>query len=129
MKVIKRYSYTAEQQAELITESNEERQYADEDGSITFEMNEKQLDNNIVYVNDNYREITFSLSKEGEAYNSLSVVTLITSDVIALQMFSGEDPKDWNLKIKFTDRDTDRTVKEVTIPDEELLISPEDWEE
>jgi len=44
-------------------------------------------------------------------------------------MFSGEDPKEWNLKIKFTDRDTDRTVKEVTIPDEELLISPEDWEE
>jgi len=129
MKVIKRYSYTAEQQAELITESNEERQYADEDGSITFEMNEKQLDNNIVHVNDNYREITFSLSKEGEAYNSLSVVTLITSDVIALQMFSGEDPKNWDLKIKFIDRDTDRIVKEVTIPDEELLISPEYWEE
>ena len=146
--------YTAKEQVELIKKSNIDNLYANnvyenEDGSITFDMNTEQLKNSkerfianmeetietakkygiIVHVNDNYSEITFSLSRGGEAYNSLSVVTLITADVIALQMFSGEDPKDWNLKIKFTDRDTDRTVKEVTIPDEELLISPEDWEE
>ena len=146
--------YTAKEQVELIKKSNIDNLYANnvyenEDGSITFDMNTEQLKNSkerfitnmeettetaeeygiIVHVNDNYSEITFSLSREGEAYNSLGVVTLITADVIALQMFSGEDPKEWNLKIKFTDRDTDRTVKEVTIPDEELLISPEDWEE
>ena len=146
--------HTAKEQVELIKKSNIDNLYANnvyenEDGSITFDMNTEQLKNSkerfianmeetietakeygiIVHVNDNYSEITFSLSRGGEAYNSLSVVTLITADVIALQMFSGEDPKDWNLKIKFTDRDTDRTVKEVTIPDEELLISPEDREE
>ena len=104
--------YTAEQQVELIAESNENNQfansiYANEDGSITFEMNEKQLQRNLdkfndnlkenietakqsgikVEVGDHYQAITFEFTNEVlDMFTTFYVTT--ASNVIALQMMS-----------------------------------------
>jgi len=146
--------YTAEQQVELIAESNEEKQYANivyanEDGSITFEMNEKQLDNNRkkfmdhieksietakenkieLKVSDDYKELTFTFSKTVVIGVFISLYSLTASSIIALRMFQGEDPEDWHLVVRVIDADTGRQIKEGTLPDEEWSLNPEDWEE
>ena len=41
--VVNMGGYTAKEQAEMFKESNTNSIYANDDGSITFEMNEKQL--------------------------------------------------------------------------------------
>jgi len=145
--------YTAEQQVELIAESNENNQfansiYANEDGSITFEMNEKQLQRNLdkfndnlkenietakqsgikVEVGDHYQAITFEFTNE--VLNMFTTFYVTTaSNVIALQMMSGEEPDNWNLQIKIVDENTGKIIKEGTIPEEEIRILPDDWEE
>ena len=152
--LINMMGYTAEQQVELIAESNEEKQYANsiyanEDGSITFEMNEKQLDNNRkkfmdhieksietakknkieLKVSDDYKELTFTFSKTVVIGDFISLYSLTASSIIALRMFQGEDPEDWHLVVRVIDADTGRQIKEGTLPDEEWSLKPEDWEE
>jgi len=145
--------YTAKEQAEMFKESNTNSIYANsiyanEDGSITFEMNEKQLQRNLdkfndnlkenietakqsgikVEVGDHYQAITFEFTNE--VLNMFTTFYVTTaSNVIALQMMSGEEPDNWNLQIKIVDENTGKIIKEGTIPEEEIRILPDDWEE
>ena len=146
--------YTAEEQVELLKESNTNSIYANsiyanDDGSITFEMNEKQLQNIkerfitnmeetikeakeneiIVDVSDDYKTAVFEFSGKVNINNFMATYALTISTAVVLQMFLGEDPNDWHLKIKIVNADTNTIVKEGSIPDEEIRISPEDWEE
>jgi len=144
--------YTAEEQVELLKESNtnsiySNSIYANDDGSITFEMNEKQLqsikerfitnmeetikeakENEIIVdVSDDYKTIIFECSRDADLNIFMTTYALMTSSAAVLQMFLGEDPNDWHLKIKIINTDTDKIVEEGSIPDEEIRISPEDW--
>jgi len=146
--------YTAEQQVELIKEGNSEKQYtntvyANEDGSITFKMNKKQLDNNKEKfranieenietakgyeiesnISGDYKELTFRLSRTVAIDDFINVYALTAINIIALQMFQREDPEDWHLVVRVIDADTGRQIKEGTLPDEEWSLKPEDWEE
>lgn len=146
--------YTAEQQVELINKSNEDNKYANtvyanEDGSITIEMNAKQLQNNkgkfikymdeiieeageneiTINVSDDYKELTFEFSRMVDANVFVGTLASASCNVVVLQMLLGENPDDWHLNIKYINSDTGNVIKEGTIPDEELNLSPEDWEE
>jgi len=152
--LINMMGYTAEQQVELFQEGNEDNKYADsvyanEEGTITFEMNGEQLQNckekfknnvkkNIetarkyeieVDISDDYKEVIFKYSKTVLMDDFLSIYALVVSSVVALRMFQGESPEDWHLKIKIINKDTDKIIKEGVAPDEEIRISPEDWKE
>jgi len=146
--------YTAKEQAEMFKESDMDHIYtnsiyANEDGSITLEMNEIQLKSNqkkfmnnieeniktaeeneiTVIVSDDYKSVTFESSSKVETNDFMSTIALTSSNIAILQMFLGEDPNDWHLKIKIINADTNTIVKEGSIPDEEIRISPEDGEE
>jgi len=145
--------YSAEQQVELFQESNKDDKYAsdvyaNDDGSITFKMNKEQLKNSenkftdnlttnieiakeygiIVTISDN-KEVIYRCSSEIEVSDFIKVYVATVSTVITLKMISGEDSDDWNLQIKVIDENTGRIIKEGTIPEEEIRILPEDWEE
>jgi len=82
-----------------------------------------------VIVSDDYKSVTFESSSKVEINDFMSTIALTSSNIAILQMFLGEDPNDWHLKIKIVNADTNTIVEKGSIPDEEIRISPEDWEE